>query len=422
MTNKKHSRFSPSSAYRWLKCAASANACASIEGTTSDYAEEGTAAASLAEVILRTELPSSAFVGQTADNGVEWTAEMAEHVQLYLDTIQNDLEAYGGDQGFEYHCDVSYVHPELEGTADAALYSPRIHTLRIYDLKYGAGVYVPADTPQLKIYALGALAQIERQRTDTKEGGIQHIELIIVQPRVHVDDEEDLVRRHSMTRAELIEWRDSELIPGISAADDMFARFTPSKAACRWCDAANQCDAFKELGQEAAREVFQQLPRVMSGESKQDPSTLGLGRLASAMTPERLAQALGQLEILELWISTLRKHAMARACNGEKVPGFKVVRKVGNRRWRSDLTEEHVVGLMKSQLEFSTQDCYAERKLVSPAQAEKIATKDKKPTIASMVEKPLRDKILVPEADKRPACDVGPEAVFKEIQSEQTKR
>jgi len=98
MTGMKHSIISASGSNRWLECPGSIDLSRGIPDTSSEAADEGTAAHTLAERCLLQNKNAAEFRGQTItvkDSGRAFIVdeEMAEAVQLYIDTIKADYEA-----------------------------------------------------------------------------------------------------------------------------------------------------------------------------------------------------------------------------------------------------------------------------------------------------------------------------------------
>ena len=152
-----HALLSASGAHRWLNCTPSAVLESGEPGSTSEAAEQGTAAHALAEHKLRKALKqrSKRPVSTWHDD------EMEEHTDDYVAYVLeqfNTAKATCPDANLlvEQRLDFSHIVPGGFGTGDAVIIAePRLH---IIDLKYGMGVLVEAEqNPQLMLYALGAL-------------------------------------------------------------------------------------------------------------------------------------------------------------------------------------------------------------------------------------------------------------------------
>jgi len=90
--SRAHSRLGASIAHRWLACPGSVRLSYGIEDKQTIFAAEGSAAHELAEMCLRKNFaPAADFIGETiivGNHTFEVDEEMAEAVQLYVDTVR----------------------------------------------------------------------------------------------------------------------------------------------------------------------------------------------------------------------------------------------------------------------------------------------------------------------------------------------
>jgi hypothetical protein len=401
---------SPSSAHRWLACPGSSRLIASMpeeDEEPSQYALEGHAAHALAQASLVIDTDPMALVGMTGESGVTVTEEMAEHVAAYVDEVLADVKATEGLLWVEPKIGAPSVHPDLYGAPDAVVWGED-DVLRIYDLKYGAGVLVPVtDNAQLLIYALAAIETLGGEGDDYEPPVA--IEMVIVQPRRMTEDDDgelQATRRWRISIEDFRHWVEKTLVPGVEAVYDELPVYRPSKAACRWCDAAPICGAFKDAALEGAREVFA-LPVIAAGTPlPEDPKSLGIGKITSSLTSDRLARILSLAPMLRHWLDVVESHAHARLHHGETLPGFKLVERFGHRAWTASDFDVASVLLESDVHPFQPQ------KLITPAQAEKLLPKEKKPTIETLASRPSRGTLVVPVSDKRPAVARNAATVF----------
>jgi len=179
-----HKLFSPSGASRWIRCPASlieVQKCKALGlSTSSPAAEEGTEAHAWGYDVLS---------GKCDINDVP--AEMKEAVFTYVKTIWQDLDFGGKIVGLETPL-VWAKDDNVGGTADCITIIG--DHLIVTDYKHGTGVYVPADSMQLKIY--GWLAALSLGMPITT------IETRIVQPNYR-DENVDPVRSATFNAKQL---------------------------------------------------------------------------------------------------------------------------------------------------------------------------------------------------------------------------
>lgn len=363
-----HRKFSPSGMSRILKCPAS------LEGDYPDessvYAREGTAAHELAQVCFALDCSPADFVGREID-GFQVTEEMADAVQVYLDTIaaaKKDLEELTGvepDVSIEVYIQES---PLFGGTIDCLIEAD--YQIAIVDFKYGAGVVVEVEqNPQLLSYAiLAASHRIHEQGTKT-EGAT----LYVVQPRA--THAEGPVRIWEPTMSELSQFRQS-----VEAAIQSYQEGGPKSFCagdhCRWCPRKVDCPELYQLTVETARAEFK----------------------TDEMTPERAAEILGLAPALTGYLGAVENWVHGQLDKGIPVPGFKLVATWSNRKYKVD---ESVVLKECRKVKLGKKDIY-DSVLKSPAKLEKIAGK---PLVNRLVERVETGTTVVPESDKRPAVD-----------------
>ena len=146
-----HAQLSPSSAVRWMTCPGSVALCKDLPNTSSKYADEGTDAHELAAICLTPPGCKAAdHIGRTMTEGHVVDADMAAHVQRYVDYVVDIAAA--GVFFVEQKLDISGITGEKDahGTSDAVVIEG--DELCVVDLKYGMGEPVEADNnPQLMI-------------------------------------------------------------------------------------------------------------------------------------------------------------------------------------------------------------------------------------------------------------------------------
>ena len=156
-----HAKLSASGAKRWMSCPPSAELESQFPDKSSEYAEEGTFAHSLAELILRynnKELTKKTFT--TRLNRLKkdhyYSPELQEYIEDYANLVWeqvNEAKVSCPDAQalFEQRLDFSEYVPKGFGTGDVVIIADDL--VQVIDLKYGKGVGVSAEgNPQLRLY------------------------------------------------------------------------------------------------------------------------------------------------------------------------------------------------------------------------------------------------------------------------------
>jgi len=234
-----HAAASPSSAAMWMSCPASITKSAGKTRPSSRYAREGTAAHTIAEMIIGGCLWPP---GKITVEGEQFIVglPMLRALNPYIHFVQ-ELQAMTDDVHIEQRVKIGNG-ALVWGTADCAALHDDV--LDIVDLKYGMGVPVEPDSAQLKIYALAAVDTLWRKRP------IGMVYLTVVQPRL-----DPTPKTHEMTMDELAEWARQELNPAMRAIarGDETEKVGPY---CRWCVRKPDCDSFKRYKSALAADIF----------------------------------------------------------------------------------------------------------------------------------------------------------------------
>jgi hypothetical protein len=328
----------PSASARWIACPASVRLSEGIPDSPSgEAAQKGTAIHSLAEICwLSGDVPVN-HVGSIVE-GITITQENADFAQLHLDTIK-ELEANYDNVIVEENLSIlDTMKANCRGTADVVAWDNEGNCLEIADLKTGRG-YVDADSSQMKLYALGAIKLM---------GDFQRIKLTIVQPQTGAN------RTHEMLLADLLAWESDVVMPAIEKAFNPDSYPTPSNTACKYCPAKLVCPALREKAYE--------LPLAPTKE----------------LSESEIATWLEQGELVEAFYEELKKVATKRLENGAAVPGWNLVPKRAIRKWKADIDI--------SDLPIETAKLYKSEP-ITPAQAEKLLSKDDRHLLDDLTEK-----------------------------------
>lgn len=292
---------SPSSSERWLNCTPSARLAEAAGSKTSEYAEEGTTAHELAEYALKSWIYGTFYpecdempVPDEIAKNKYFSEEMRDSVGEYVNFVVGEFyEMQKGPLGgsvatyLEEKLDISKYAPDSFGSADVTLLSPSV--LHIVDLKYGKGVKVPAESPQFKMYALGALVKFNN-------GSIKYVRMSVGQPRLHHYDTIE------MSVPDLLEWAAKVLQPKAKLAFEGKGKQVVG-GWCQFCPVKATCRAQKD---------------EIAHDFEEHPDTL-------VMTDEEIVDMLGKLDRYKSWLESLNQYAYAEAMKGKKWDGYKLV-------------------------------------------------------------------------------------------------
>lgn len=391
-----HAILGASSAKRWLTCTPSARLgerlTSRFGSESSPYAQEGTKAHALAEIKVRkafyaadgmtttvysrmSEEERDAYTGINAFRYDALRAELGdipadmEHAtDAYCDVVMEKyLSAKDQDAStrllLEQRLDYSRWVPSGFGTGDCVIVSDSL--LEVCDYKNGVGIPVDAvDNPQLRLYGLGAIAKFG-QLYD-----FPAVRMTIIQPRLESVSEETL------GRVELLDWAEAEVREKAQQAWKGIGDFVPGDH-CRFCPAKAVCSARVAEALKLFRYGFE---------------SPGL------IPDEQIPGILETLDVAEAWIKDFRSYAEKQALNGQKFPGWKLVRgKKPNRRW-ADPEEVRAqllrAGYAPGQIETTS--------LKPVGEIEKtIGAKAFRALVGGLVAQGEGRLTLVPESDKR---------------------
>ena len=363
-----HAVLSASGSHRWLNCTPSARLELEFENTGSEAAREGTAAHALCEhklkraLHMRSRRPVSDYDSD----------EMEECTDAYVDFVMEQYEAAKQvcedpviliEQRLDFSC---YV-PDGFGTGDCLIISDdRLH---IIDFKYGMGVLVEAeDNPQMKLYALGALAVYDALYD------IREVSMTIFQPR------RENVSTWTVSVEDLKAWAENELKPRAKMAYDGEGEYLPGEW-CTFCRAAVRCRTRAEEKLKLAQTEF---------------------RMPPLLTDAEIEDILAVLPDLTKWANEIAAYALDAALNhGKEWNGFKVVEGRSVRKYRDE------AAVAEAAKEAGYKDIYRQS-LIPLTEMQRLMGKDKfEEILGGLITKAPGRPTLVPKSDKRPAMNVS---------------
>lgn len=363
-----HAVLSASGSHRWLNCTPSARLELEFENTGSEAAREGTAAHALCEhklkraLHMRSRRPVSDY---DSDEMEECTDAYAEFVMEQYEAAKQvcDDPVVLIEQRLDFSC---YV-PDGFGTGDCLIISDdRLH---IIDFKYGMGVLVEAeDNPQMKLYALGALAVYDALYD------IREVSMTIFQPR------RENVSTWTVSVEDLKAWAENELKPRAKMAYDGEGEYLPGEW-CTFCRAAVRCRARAEEKLRLAQTEF---------------------RMPPLLTNAEIEEILAVLPDLTKWANEIAAYALDAALNhGKEWNGFKVVEGRSVRKYRDE------AAVAEAAKEAGYKDIYRQS-LIPLTEMQRLMGKDKfEEILGGLITKAPGRPTLVPMSDKRPAMNVS---------------
>lgn len=302
---KVHSYHSPSSAGRWLACPASvrlhkaAEQMGLLDDTTSRYAERGTFAMRVLELMLQHRLSLAAAETEAAKHlsvPDEYGAEDREAI-LAAFTYMSSLAARAERWGVEEAVDII---PEMNVWGTCDFWAEIGTTLHIVDYKHGAGIPVAAEgNPQLLLYAYGFLANTSKYT---------QVSLTIFQPRAQKKNTIDTVVYPCQKVKEFGDYVQETIL---------FDKSPPRTGDhCRYCPAVLVCPA-------RANEL-RRLAEMT------DPDLADPINLRFAIAAEK--------RVMEL-IEKAKKIALKRLQMGADIPGLTLVEGPGRLTWKDGAIE-----------------------------------------------------------------------------------
>jgi len=387
-----HSPLGASGAYRWMVCPGSVRLAIGYKDEASPFALEGTAAHGLADLCLRSGIDAWEMIGEAYpvdghEGGayVEYTKDMADAVQVYLDSVRSRYpDRNQGNFFVEYGFHCPDIHPLFYGQSDLVYVDEEDRRLDVDDYKHGAGIVIDVqENPQNMYYACGVLDSMNLWDK------IDKVTLRIVQPRGWHQD--GPIRAWSISTAALWQWQQDYLLPAMHLAETSMD--TKSGEHCRFCPVRyRQCPQLQD--------DFDELEELMDLLAKKGG--------AKALSNPQIARILSLGETVKIAEKAAQETAFARMSAGKKIPGRKLVRGKVNRAWKDGAMDALVT-------KFGNQ-AYAERRLLTPAKIEKLPEGEALATAWS--EKPIGSLVVVNVSDKRAAVNTDTKSLFKDMTKE----
>jgi len=326
---------------------------------SSTYADEGTLLHDAIALILDGKETSQSVIGMKY-KGIELTQELFDDKLAPAIAALEEIDP-NNEMEFLVETKVSFgdLIPGAFGSTD--LMGRLGDRAIVLDWKFGSGVAVSAENNyQGMYYAAAAMRTIgcDWVFRDAKE-----IEIIIVQPP-HV--------KRWVTTFDRIKEFERELVLAVKKSADADAPLNMGSH-CRWCAAKPTCP---QMTGAVDRVVKNQMQNIDAA---------------------NLSRYLEQADLVEQWVSDVRALAFDLLEKDTPVPGYKLVAKRGTRQW---VDENKVESELKS---FIESDLMYTKKIISPAQAEKILKKAKLELPEGLAVSVSSGSTLARDSDPRPA-------------------
>jgi hypothetical protein len=376
--SRTHALLSPSGAHRWMVCTPSARLTEGLN-TQSSYADEGTLAHDLGELLVKDKLgliKPGAFASKLTEiqRNQYYCKAMFEHCSDYADLVCEKYNAYKA-QGLnpailiEAEIDYSYYVPGGKGYVDIIIYTEK--HICVIDLKYGAGVPVKAyNNAQLKLYALGGLNTIYSIPGNLFTHGIKEVYLCIFQPRNGGKSD------WMLTANELEDWAEKQLKPAALLAWNGEGDFIAGDH-CKFCAVKSSCRALATANLEIAKKAFS------------DPVLL---------EDEEISDLLDQFDLMKSWIKSVEEMALTAAVQGKKWPRYKLVAGISRRTYKDEKAiRQRLLERQFLETQFTTNEVFTIGKM-----EEFLGPKEFKNILSDLVIKPKGKPTLVDQDDPRP--------------------
>lgn len=391
-----HSELSPSDSARWSRCPGSINFTRPLrdEDDSKEYSAEGTVAHTIREECLTLGFNAYDFIGLTfTEDGFSFLVdeEMADNIQPGVDEIRE----YEGELFVEKWVNTTkWLGKDSQGrdqggSMDAGVAGEKL--IVISDLKFGKGVAVQAvDNTQQVLYALAFWEQYARHITDATE-----FLIIIDQPR-----NRDGGGRWRVSLDALLA-KGEELRLAAERTRDPGAPLIATDYGCQWCPAANMpgrkggCPTHHEWIASTIDMKFDDIEAMNSVGIDWNPPQV--------LSREVRSHIVRMKSTIEKWLEKLHADELEDLINYGPACGFKAVEgRRGNRKHRDEIRSQAWMKARAVAMGKSADDIFT-KKLISPAQGEKLLRLGDGKFPKSLIEQGAPKPVMVPVEDDRPS-------------------
>lgn len=390
-----HSTLSPSGRHRWGACPGSVRLEAQFpEQAGGPAALDGTRTHAILEYCVKSNM-----IGPLHLIGTEFEYEH----ECRIDKFRVDQDRAGRvNQAIEYiraraaeqgttpiaeqrvYPDGLVDRADMHGTVDVQIPGKQVY--EIIDYKDGMGVVSAENNPQLKQYGIGVLAGLPAEEYPKK------FRLTVIQPKLATKGM-PIISSWDISTKDLL--ADAEAAKAQAAAtEDPNAPLVPGESQCKFCRAKGACPALAAKSMQEVGLMFSPVnptpdPRLAITEAElvssdtwplevvdfvtAEPAFQAANQEPTTMSDAQLRQILEAAPLVKQMLAGVEAEVERRLMAGIPVPGFKLVNGRGTRKWA--LPEDEIVKKLVG-MGIPKADCY-EKKLISPAQAEKMVFEKK---------------------------------------------
>lgn len=367
----KHSLISPSNFERRMLCPGSLFAEKDLPEQTSKYAQVGMMLHERTVVYHKyLSLTESSKLNYDESAKVKWSDGLFEEDKNAVIDAANYFQKLKNEKSHtvilgEFHemkCDLSFIYPDMKGTADSVLLLLDIKTqnveVHVIDYKFGKGVAVDAyKNYQLLLYTLGVMHDENiKKRIDGKQYSVH---LHIVQPFIKNS-------RWDLTLIDVVGYINNidHYKKVAEACHDPNAKRTPDKKACQFCKAKPTCYALAKTVPKLDTDVFD-------------------------LEDDEIATIYDNRELIKMYLTSIEEY-IRNKISTTGFDGYDLVPKMSNRKWTADAPAE---------LSFILGDKAHEitKKLITITKAEKLVDKE---TMSKLTIKEVSGDEIVKTEDK----------------------
>ncbi len=317
---------------QWDTCAGSVQMQAlplpTVHNAVNESKEEGIACHSLSRDVIRSYvggesiLLRSDVIDELSENGVLITNELYDAAHEYVHDVLDYCHSGGAlnQLRIEQRVDLNHIYQGMYGFVNCWAYNPALHTLTVWEAKFGRTIVEAFECLQLAEYTTGIIKELRMKSADILT---LKIDLRIVQPRGwHIDG---TVRSWKPSYLELNPIMDRIIAKANEAMGDNPTCVVSEH--CHNCKARHSCETLQRNTGMTTDYIGGVMPVNLSG------ANLGY----------ELAVLQKAQKVLKARVSGLEAQALAEIKAKKIVPGFDVEQGQGRERWKKDTPVDEIL-------------------------------------------------------------------------------